>query len=169
MTLAKTLTAYHHWLLDGAPDDTGHLHVIVLHGVENQGVLSQQIAQYLNEYDSDGHGRWLAPTQELIETIAGDPSQRKLLGIEEACGKCPATSPCSQRKVMKGMARHSFVVLDSVHAAGAVEDLEGIFHISLTLDHNDCHMRLNTEKFNPRCLAPIISDVYLEWIQCTFR
>lgn len=169
MTAAKTITAFHHWLLDGAPDTKGYLHVIVLHGVKNQSSLSHDIAHYLNEYDSEAHGNWLAPSQQLIEVIAGDASQRKLLGVDEACSKCPPTGPCGQRKVIKGLALHGHVVLDSIHSPAATVDLDGVFHVSLAPGNKDCHMRLNPEKFNHRCLAPIISDVYLEWLHCTYR
>jgi hypothetical protein len=39
--------------------------------------------------------------------------------------------------------------------------------VSLSTMHKDCHMHLNAARFDERCLAPIIADVYLEWLQCT--
>ena len=169
MTPVKSLTAFHHWLLGDAPDTQGFLRSIVLHGAQKMPNLSAAIAHYLNQYDDEANCRWMAMETLLIEAIAGDHSQRKLLGMGEPCEKCPPTGPCGLRKVIKAAALHGHVVLDSIHAPAATQELEGVFHVSLQGSHKDCHMFLNPERFNEKCLAPIIGDVYLEWLNCTFR
>jgi hypothetical protein len=168
MSSVLSLSSFHHWLLDGKPDLLGHLRVIVLHGAKEFPELADSIAHYLNEYDDQADGHWIAPSTQLIDAIAADPAQRRLLGIDQPCEKCPPTGPCGLRKVIKGLALHGHVVLDSIHAATATDAVEGIFHVSLGAPHKNCHMHLNAERFKRRCLAPIIGDVYLEWIRCCF-
>lgn len=167
MTLVRTLSDFHHWLLDGKPDLTSHPHVIVLHGAGSFPLLGAAIAHYLNEYDDQAAGHWMAMPPHLIDAIAADAAQRRLLGVDQPCDKCPPTGPCGLRKVIKGLALHGHVVLDSPHASAATEKIDGVFHVSLSTMHKDCHMHLNAARFDERCLAPIIADVYLEWLQCT--
>jgi len=171
MSSAKTLSAFHHWLLDGKPDLLGHLRVMVLHGTQSFPDLAGSIAHYLNEYDDRADGHWLAVGEPLIATIAADAAQRRLLGVDQPCDKCPPAGPCGLRKVIKGLALHGHVVLDSIHAGAATETLDGVFHVSLGAPHKDkdCHMHLNAARFHEHCLAPIIADVYLEWVQCSYR
>lgn len=169
MTAASSLTDFHHWLLDGKPDLVDHPHVIVLYGAEKFPCLPRALAHYLNEYDEEGHGHWMGAQPQLIESIAADATQRNLLGVDQACDKCPPTGPCGLRKVIKALVKHGHVVIDSPHAAAATESIEGVFHVSLGAFHKHSHMHLNAARFEERCLAPIIADVYLEWFQCTVR
>lgn len=169
MSHPSALSEFHHWLLDGKPDLTGHPHVIVLYGAESFHGLTRALAHYLNEYDDEAHGHWMAAQAPLIESIAGDATQRKLLGVDQACEKCPPTGPCGLRKVIKALAQQGHVVFDSPHAAAATESVDGVFYVSLSAFHKDCHMHLNASRFHQRCLAPIIADVYLEWFQCSVR
>lgn len=169
MTSPGTLTEFHHWLLDGKPDYVDHPHVIVLYGAEKYPSLTRALAHYLNEYDDEAHGHWMGVQQPLIATIAADAAQRSLLGVDQSCEKCPPTGPCGQRKVIKALVQHGHVVIDSPHASAATENIDGVFHVSLSEFHKHCHMHLNASRFEERCLAPIIADVYLEWFQCTVR
>lgn len=169
MTSAVSLTTFHHWLLEAKPDMMEKTRVIVLHGAKSFPALIDSITHYLNEYDEEAHGGWLAATDAMISAIAADAAQRRLLAVDAPCEKCPPTGPCGLRKVIAGMAKHGHVVLDSVHAAQATADLNGVFHVSLAAYHKDCHLHLNASRFDQRCLAPIIADVYLEWLQCCHR
>ena len=168
MPPAKTLNDFHRWLLDDTPDTVGYLRVIVIHGAAEYPLLAAAVSEYLNEYDDDSKGKWLALAPSLIEAIADDSAQRRLLGVEDPCPKCPPTGPCGLRKVIKALALHGRVVLDSEHAPKATHDLEGIFHVGLATDMKDCHLTINPGKFKARCLAPIIGDIYLEWLHCSF-
>jgi hypothetical protein len=78
MTLVRTLSDFHHWLLDGKPESTSHPHVIVLHGAGSFPTLSAAIAHYLNEYDDQADGHWMAMPPHLIDAIAADAAQRRL-------------------------------------------------------------------------------------------
>lgn len=169
MSAVSNLANFHHWLLDGKPNALAYPQVIVLYGASPYPQLSTAIAHYLNEYDDQANGHWICAHAELIETIAGDSMQRKLLGVDQTCEKCPPTGPCGLRKVIKGMAVRGHVIIESIHAAAATEGLDGVFHVSLSKGHKDCHVHINAERFDERCLAPIIADIYLEWFQCSFR
>lgn len=169
MTPARTLTDFHHWLLDGKPACTHNPRVIVLYGADPFPKLGAAIAHYLNEYDDQADGQWMAMPPHLIDAIAADAAQRRLLGVDQTCEKCPPTGSCGLRKVIKGLALHGHVVLDSPHAGAATEKMDGVFHVSLGAMHKDCHIHLNADRFEERCLAPIIADVYLEWLQCSYR
>jgi hypothetical protein len=169
MSHPSALSEFHHWLLDGKPDLTGHPRVIVIHGAESFPDLPRALAHYLNEYDDEARGHWMAVQAALLDSIAGDATQRKLLGVDQSCEKCPPTGPCGLRKVIKALAHQGHVVFDSLHAATATEHIDGAFHVSLTSFHQRCHMHLNASRFDARCLSPIIADVYLEWFQCGLR
>jgi hypothetical protein len=169
MSHPSTLSEFHHWLLDGKPSQACHPQVIVIHGAESFHELTRALVHYLNEYDDHAHGHWMAVASPLIESIAGDATQRKLLGVDQACEKCPPTGPCGMRKVIKALAQQGHIVLDSPYAAAATENIDDVFHVSLSAFHKDCHMHLNAARFDQRCLAPIIADVYLEWFQCSVR
>lgn len=169
MNSVSTLSDFHHWLLDGHPQGLTEPQAIVLSGTEKFSGLGSSIVQYLNEYDDRSHGHWMSVTPPLIETIAADATQRKLLGVDTSCEKCPPTGPCGLRKVIKGMATRGHVVIVSPHAAAATQTLEGVFHVSLSDYQKDCHIHLHADLFDERCLAPIIADVYLEWFQCRIR
>ncbi|MFY7818854.1 MAG: hypothetical protein ACOVRB_10875 [Akkermansiaceae bacterium] len=106
MFLPSTLSEFHNWLLDGKPARACHPQVIVLHGAETFHGLSAALAHDLNEYDDLAHGHWLGIQSPLIASIAGDATQRKLLGEDSSCEKCPPTGPCGIRKVIKALARH---------------------------------------------------------------
>jgi len=169
MSATSAITEFHHWLLDGKPDRFEHPHVIVLYGTENFPSLARSLAHYLNEYDEGADGHWMDVQQSLVEIIAGDAAQRSLLGVDQSCGKCPPTGPCGMRKVIKALVQQGHVILDSPHAGAATEGIDGVFHVSLTAFHKHCHIHLNAERFEGRCLAPVIADVYLEWFQCSFN
>ncbi|TAE90272.1 MAG: hypothetical protein EAZ81_10660 [Verrucomicrobia bacterium] len=151
MSAVSNLANFHHWLLDGKPEALAYPQVIVLHGASQYPQLSTAIAHYLNEYDDQANGHWICSNAELIEAIAADPMQRKLLGIDQTCEKCPPTGPCGLRKVIKGMAQRGHVIIESIHAAAATEGLDGVFHVSLSKGPKDFHVHLNAERFDERC------------------
>ncbi|MEN9992213.1 MAG: hypothetical protein RLZZ224_1915 [Verrucomicrobiota bacterium] len=169
MSAVSNLANFHHWLLDGKPNALAYPQVMAVHGTCAYPWLTTAIANYLNEYDDQANGHWICANADLIETIAGDAMQRRLLGVDQTCEKCPPTGPCGLRKVIKGMAQRGHVIIESIHATAATEGLEGVFHVSLTKGLKDCHVYVHAERFDERCLAPIIADIYLEWFQCSFR
>lgn len=166
MKAAQTLSSFHHWLLDADQPGAGLSRVLVLHGSQMHPELSGEIADYLNQYDEDSRGRWIAMHPSLIEAIARDASQRRLLGMADPCPNCPPAGPCGLRKVVRALAGHGHIVIDSPHAPVAADAAINVFHVSLEPGHDGCHLQLNPDCFRNHILAPIIGDVYLEWLNC---
>jgi hypothetical protein len=102
----------------------------------------------------------------LIEAIAADPSQRRLVGVDAACEKCPPTSACGIRKVIAAVSARGNCVLDSIYAPVATMDMNQAFRVSLSNPQGNWHVRLDPSLFPASCLAPIIGDIYLEWLEC---
>lgn len=162
MKAAQTLSSFHHWLLDANQPGEGLSRVLVLHGAQMHPELSGGIAPYLNQYDEDSQGRWIAMAPSLIEALAGDASQRRLLGMEEPCPSCPSAGPYELRKVVRALTGHGHIVIDSPHAPVASDTAINVFHISLESGRDGCPLQLNQDRFRNQILAPIIGDVYLE-------
>jgi hypothetical protein len=142
---------------------------IVLHGAPPAlGTrLALGIAAYLNEYDDDGNGRWLAVPPELVPLIADDPTHRHLLGLEEDAESSLPTSPFGMQQALTAMAERGYVVLDSPLAAAATHRLKNVFHVGLGLPPDglaECHIILNPALFEGSCLPQIVGDVFLEWL-----
>ena len=104
----------------------------------------------------------MAPS--LTESIAGDPSQRRLLGTEDPCPTCPSAWPCGLRKAVRALTGHAHIVIVSPHAPVAADTAINVFHISLESGHDGCHLQLNQNRFRNEILAAIIGDVYLKWL-----
>ena len=135
--------------------------------------LIQDIADYLNEYDDDGDGRWLPATPELVEKISRDANHRRLLGMEEIgaagtgrpAGRIPQNPhrprPTRPRRVP--LARR--LRLRNSHLANT-------FHAGVGKAREipeTCHLILNPELMDQKCIAHIIGDVFLEWLHCEMR
>lgn len=166
MIATNSLSNFHHWLLS-TPVAPISARTIVLHGGSPsfRERLIEEIAEYLNEYDDEGAGRWLAATSDLVMQVSESPELRSLLGIAASCQKCPPASPCGIRKTLLALGKRGHVI---VHSAKDVE-IPNAFHAGIdsqpeTAMH--CHISLNPELMNPGCFAPIIGDVFLEWLHC---
>ncbi len=173
MPATQSLPAFHEWLLVVVPEPTASCS-IVLHGPASSGAprIAEKIAVYLNEYDAEADGHWLAVPAELVATIAADPSQRALLGIGDGCGNCPPTSPCGLKKTLAALATRGHVVLDSPLGAAATRGMENVFHAGIGLPPDgldDCHLIVNPALFPATCIAQVIADVFLEWLACEDR
>jgi hypothetical protein len=162
-----SITAFHHWLMAEDPQPLTACS-IVLHGSDGQqpGKLATDIASYLNEFDDDSVGNWLAFEPELVEAIAANPGDRRLLGLGGTAADAPL-GPAAVQQVIRAIADRGHAVLDTPLAAATTRDLRGAFHVALgppaaALD--ECHMILNARRFGPRCLAPVIGDTFLEWV-----
>lgn len=166
MSQLSALSAFHHWLLELRSDDASLPHVLVIGDAVHYPQLAADIAHHLNQYHDAGSGKWLALPTALIESIAGDAHQRRLVGVDAACEKCPPTSVCGIRKVIAAVANHGNVVLDSIHATAATKDMKQVFRVSLSNPEGSWHVRLDPALFPVSCLAPIIGDIYLEWLEC---
>ena len=73
MTASTSMSVFHQWLL-AEPSRMASACAIILHCDDSTpyGLLIQNIADYLNEYDDDGDGRWLPATPDLVRKISLD-------------------------------------------------------------------------------------------------
>jgi hypothetical protein len=142
---------------------------IVLHGTPAELCprLSAGIAAYLNEYDDDGDGRWLAVPSDLVPLITDDPGHRRLLGLAGEPEHYLPTVPSGIQRTLAALATRGHVVLDSPLASSATCDLKNVFHVGIGLPPDSmakCHIILNPGLIQIHCLPQIVGDVFLEWL-----
>ncbi|RYD49742.1 MAG: hypothetical protein EOP85_01035 [Verrucomicrobiaceae bacterium] len=166
MTAAHTFSSFHHWLLEGPCPSPAR--TIVLHGAPAAVAedLVPRISEYLNEYDADGAGGWLAVTQELLAHVSRSPDLRILLGMADPCPNCPPAGPCGIRKTQTAIGLRGHVVLHAVTHSGKAPELPNAFHAGIGTGPEKCHVVLDPELMDPSALAHIIGDVFLEWLHC---
>lgn len=161
----STLTDFHHWLLSG---DDSEAPFLILYTREQPSIsCAAAVARHLNEYDDRANGNWIAINAEVVHAIAADPAQRRLLGVDEACPKCPPTSECGIRKVLSALAKRGHIVFDHPSAFAAIGDDSRGFRAAVgapdpeELDHY--HLIIQPSAFDSRCLTSLIGDSFLEW------
>ncbi|MEO7097770.1 MAG: hypothetical protein ABI162_00290 [Luteolibacter sp.] len=169
MTTSTSFSVFHQWLLADPADTAGACAVTIHIDPPLPGpCLIEEITDYLNEYDDDGDGRWLAATTELVEKIAADANYRVLLGIPEndppgPDGFAKTLGALSQRGHVVFRApdssRHDFGTLRTFHAGVG----------GLSKGFKSCHLILNPDLMDRKCIARIIGDVFLEWLHCGFH
>ena len=169
MSALPSITSFKKWLRAAAPHQPASCS-IALHGTPASLTtkLANGIAAYLNEYDADGDGRWLAVPPDLVPLIAEDPDHRHLLGLEhDPDPHGLPTSPYGMQKALTALASIGHVVLDSPLATAATCRLKNVFHVGLGLPPDglaECHIILNPTLFHATCLPQIVGDVFLEWL-----
>ncbi len=173
MSAAPSIALFHQWLLATAPESPVACS-IVLHGTPAalSSRLATGIVSYLNEYDDDGEGRWLAVQPDLVPLIAEDPRHRHLLGLEDEADPSPPPHPFGTQRALAALAARGHVVLDSPLAAAATRGLRNVFHVGIGLPPDslaECHIILNPELFQISCLPQIVGDVFLEWLNSQGR
>jgi hypothetical protein len=130
--------------------------------------LIAEIADYLNEYDDEGEGRWLPATAELVAKVSADDNYRQLLGIPEHA----TPEAAGHVKTLAALGRRGHVVFQWPESA---EDGLGeiqTFHAGVGQAANigeKCHLILNPELIAFSCIAHIIGDVFLEWHHSSSR
>lgn len=172
MTASHSLSIFHHWLL---AESSGHApnRTIMLHGdpmVFSDRII-EEIADYLNEYDDDDDGRWLAATTDLVLQVSEDVHLRQLLGIPDSSPDSSPDSPpsdsCGTRKILSALGQRGHVVFRESSPSSNKLDLPNAFHAGIGSQPGHvqkCHVVLNPELMNPCSLAHIIGDVFLEWL-----
>jgi len=161
----STLTDFHHWLLSG---DTSGAPFLILYTREQPSIsCAASVARHLNEYDDRANGNWIAINAEVVHAIAADPAQRRLLGVDAACPKCPPTSECGIRKVLVALAKRGNIVFDHPSAFAAIGDNPMGFRAAVGApaqkDLDDYHLIIQPSAFDSRCLTSLIGDSFLEW------
>lgn len=161
MRTCPPITDFHKWLTAGSEGLVAPCSILI-HGEESpaKAVLIQQIAEYLNEYDDEGDGRWLAATDELIQRISADTFLRQLVGLDYDI----AGGRTAFVKTFSALASRGHVVALYPPALDHERGVTHTFDVGLgDMPLDDCHMVLNPGKIAPAHLAPIIADVFLEW------
>lgn len=163
-----TLADFHHWLLDGRSSGTPF--VVLCFGVRPNPSCAAAIARHLNEFDEGASGDWLPIRERIVEAIAADPAQRRLLGIVGPCPDSPPASLGGRRKILAALAGRGHAVIDHPLACEAVRDQPGGFHVAVGAPAQrpeDYHLIIRPDTFGPKCLAPLIADSFLEWSEST--
>lgn len=168
MISSRSLTLFHQWFLSETTDRSA-ARTIILHG-ENAEIgenLIDEIAAYLNEYDDDEAGSWLAVKTDLVQRIAEDPGLRFLLGMVDPCPNCPPTSACGMRKAYQALGERGHVIFRAATQPGKSLELAEAFHAGIgnqSTTSAKCHLVLDPDLMQARSIAPIIGDVFLEWL-----
>ena len=173
MPPVPTISSFNQWLLSDRRDNASSC-AIVLHSVtDSPGPwLHQSLVEYLNEYDEAADGHWLAAESSLVQAIASDAGMRRQLNITEPSPDRDGHCPQCLKSTLRALALRGHVVLDSPLAAAATHALPNTFHVAVGFPVDgldDCHMVLNPDRFQPRCLPQIIGDTFLEWLNCRRR
>jgi hypothetical protein len=173
MTASISISIFHQWLL-ADPASMASACAIILHGIDVKWAeqVIQEIAEYLNEYDDDGDGRWLPATRELVEKIARDPNHRRLLGMDESALVPSGDTEGEFRKTIAALGRRGHVVFRSPGVSEASLDLTGAFHAGIGDSGSipePCHVILNPHLIDQKCISHIVGDVFLEWLHCEMR
>jgi hypothetical protein len=161
MRTSPPITDFHKWLAAGSEGQSAPCSILI-HGEETpaKAILIQQIAEYLNEYDDESDGRWLAATDDLVCRISGDAFLRQLVGLDFDI----ASGRTAFAKTFSALASRGHVIAQSPPTLECDFGIAHTFDVGLgELPLPSCHMVLNPEKIAPAHLAPIIGDVFLEW------
>ena len=170
MTASPSMSVFHQWLLAG-PACNRPRSTIIVHIADGRhcGQLIREIADYLNEYDADAEGRWLAATPDLVEKITRDPNHRRMLGLQENPSSDPEGSAIEHLNTLGVLGQRGHVVF---RAPGVSDDslhLSNAFHAGVGRAWeipNKCHLILDPELMGRPCIAHVIGDVFLEWLHC---
>jgi hypothetical protein len=171
MTACISMSMFHQWLL-AEPASIPPACAIILHISDSRPceLLIQEITDYLNEYDDDAEGRWLPAPPELVEKVARDPSHRRLLGL----GESPLEKPSVDEflKTLTALGQRGRVVFRSPGVTDENLKLANAFHAGVGADgeiSEVCHLILNPELMDQKCIAHVIGDVFLEWLYWDIR
>ena len=164
MSASNRLADFRQWVRAGLGQARSGL-TIVLHGSDGRapGRLAHAIADYLNEFDDETGGHWMAFDPDILELIAANPEESHRLGVGSSS---PLAGPGALKQTIRALAGHGHAVLDTPLAAASTRDLPGCFHVGLGLPAgvlDECPMILNPKLFGSRCLAPVGSDTFLQW------
>jgi hypothetical protein len=173
MTASTSMSVFHQWLL-AAPASRASACAIILHCQDSLPCthLIRDIADYLNEYDDDCDGRWLPATPDLVEKIAGNENHRRLLGMKEPEARSRRAPRAIYRNTLTGLGQRGHVVFRSPGMTEEQPDLANTFHAGVGRAHEipeHCHLILNPELMDQKCIAHIVGDVFLEWLHCQMR
>jgi hypothetical protein len=155
------MSEFHQWLASEAPYTADGCSIFIhdKRSMEDEALI-RRIVQYLNEYDEEGEGRWLAATHELVERISVDPFLRQLVGLDEE----PSHGQSLYEGALSALATRGHIVAHRTDAEDPGHISPKRFDVGLGDMHATCcHMILNPDKISHDQIAPIIGDVFLDW------
>jgi hypothetical protein len=173
MTVSTSMAVFHQWLL-ADPASKAPACAIILHCEDSWPCarLITDIANYLNEYDDDGEGHWLPATPDLITKISHESSHRRLLGPQESSPAATSDPHTEHRQTLTDLGQRGHVVFRSPGLPDEYLNLPNTFHAGIGRHREipeKCHLFLNSELMDQKCIAHIIGDVFLEWLHCEMR
>lgn len=168
MTASCSLSLFHQWFLSESKE-RAPARTIILHGAPGviEDRLIDEIAAYLNEYDDDEAAHWLAVKSELVEQIAADEGLRCLLGMADPCPNCPPSSACGIRKTYQALGERGHVIFRAIPQPEKSPELSEAFHAGVGnqgVSAEKCHLVLDPDLMDIKSIAPVIGDVFLEWL-----
>lgn len=172
MSASHPLIHFRQWLLASAASSSPS-RTIVVHGGTDAMMeeLVVRIADYLNEYDGEGAGRWLAVTDGLVGQVAESPDLRGMLGLTEQPNGGMAASADDICGVLTVLGQRGHVVFRADATREHAPDLPTAFHAGIGPARacGKCHLILDPELVQLRNLAHMVSDVFLDWHHGLFR
>jgi hypothetical protein len=170
MSASTRLVDFRQWFEAGSGMAPSGL-AIVLHGSDGRapGRLAHAIADYLNEFDDETGGHWLAFDPAMLDLVVSTPEEIERFGIDRRVG---GGGPGMLKQAIRAIAARGHAVLDTPLAAASTQGLAGSFHVGLGLPAgvlDQCHMILNPRLFGSCCLAPVIGDTFLQWSATCLR
>lgn len=170
MIASPSISIFHQWL-HAQPQHTAP-RSIILHCNDPRlsNAIITELADYLNEYDDDGNGGWLAATPELVTTLTRDDNHRQLLGLPEAID--PHHQSANHRAALASLTQRGHIVFRAPSPDRDATSPANAFHAGVGKPaeiRKNCHLILNSALLAQNCIAHIIGDVFLEWLHCDLR
>lgn len=162
MRICPPVSDFHKWLTAESERKTNACSILI-HDQESSvdPHLVRKIADYLNEYDEEGEGCWLAATDDLVAHISADPFLRQLVGMESDM----PSDGSAHTSTLSALASRGHVIARQPADLDWQVDAAHRFDVGLgEMLPQQCHMVLNPDKIRADHLAPLISDVFLEWL-----
>ncbi len=155
------------WLRDACTQEQHHSIALSATCSADLHGIATAVAEYLNEFDSNGGCQWRAFGIEELRQLAGDPICRNL--ILAGCGNPPpGVPPLSDLElVTRRLAHIGGVVLEGQCGSDATLDIPEVFHVCLCdaehASHAAYHLWVNPARFRPQSLVSVVSDSFLDW------
>lgn len=163
---ATTVADFHRWLL--GTHGPGSPFVVLRFSERPTLPCAEIIARHLNEFDDRAAGDWLAISSPLLEILAQDPTQQRLLGIADHPSNDLPARDRRRGNCLAALAKRGRVVIDHPLAPEVVRDQPRGFRVAIGTPPrlaDDYHLIIRPDAFGPRCLAPLIADSFLEWAE----
>ncbi|MEO8613839.1 MAG: hypothetical protein ABI600_01760 [Luteolibacter sp.] len=169
MTAITSFSTFHQWLLAESTAVAPACAIIIHTDSRLTGeCLIAEVAEYLNEYDDEGDGCWLPATHELVARVSADANYRQLLGIPENSPEGPEGIV----ETLTALGKRGRVVFHAPETSDPELDQIKTFHAGvgqISTAFAKCHLTLNPDLIDPKSIAHIIGDVFLEWLHWDFR